>query len=172
MLEPTTVHIWTIVSAVFIVFLYLKLSSSSPLRQSSLGMQDDSTQGWRLNATFHDWNSSTDAQVQENADSALAQLVQPYDVFLVLDVEGTCEQGSSFDYPNEIIVRVYRDFCFNELFLSIVDLKGIPCVPHEMEGQAKTWTGSHWWIPQFCTTFLEANSHQVLRRAYRNNSGH
>ncbi|KAF9065276.1 ribonuclease H-like domain-containing protein [Rhodocollybia butyracea] len=87
MLEPTNVYIWTIVSAVFIVVLYLKLSSSSPLslRQSTPGMRDDP------------------AKVQETPDSALAQLVQPYDIFLVLDVEGTCEQGSGFDYPNEII---------------------------------------------------------------------
>ncbi|KAG8933939.1 hypothetical protein FRC02_010874 [Tulasnella sp. 418] len=28
---------------------------------------------------------------------------QPYDAFLVLDVEATCMQGSGFDYPNEII---------------------------------------------------------------------
>ncbi|RPD65915.1 hypothetical protein L226DRAFT_608848 [Lentinus tigrinus ALCF2SS1-7] len=28
---------------------------------------------------------------------------QPYDAFLVLDVEGTCVEGSGFDYPNEII---------------------------------------------------------------------
>ncbi|KAF4576804.1 hypothetical protein EYR40_001049 [Pleurotus pulmonarius] len=28
---------------------------------------------------------------------------QPFDAFLVLDVEATCQQGSSFDYPNEII---------------------------------------------------------------------
>ncbi len=30
---------------------------------------------------------------------------QPYETFLVLDVEGTCVQGSDFGYPNEIIVR-------------------------------------------------------------------
>jgi hypothetical protein len=29
---------------------------------------------------------------------------QPYDVFLVLDVEATCQQGSDFNFPNEIIV--------------------------------------------------------------------
>lgn len=120
--------------------------------------------------TFHVWNSFTDTQVQQTADSALAKLIQPYDVFLVLDVEGTCEQGSGFDYPNEIIVWVHS--CLDELFLSGVDLKGIPCVSYEMEGQAKTWTGGHWRIPQFCTTFMEANPHQILRRAYRNNSGH
>ena len=32
---------------------------------------------------------------------------QAFEAFLVLDVEGTCEEGSSFDYPNEIIVRTY-----------------------------------------------------------------
>jgi len=30
---------------------------------------------------------------------------QPYDVFLVLDIEGTCDLGTDFNYPNEIIVR-------------------------------------------------------------------
>ena len=29
---------------------------------------------------------------------------QPYEVFLVLDIEGTCDQGTDFNYPNEIIV--------------------------------------------------------------------
>ncbi|KAJ3717611.1 ribonuclease H-like domain-containing protein [Lentinula guzmanii] len=33
----------------------------------------------------------------------LVESRQIYDVFLVLDVEGTCELGSGFDYPNEII---------------------------------------------------------------------
>jgi len=31
---------------------------------------------------------------------------QPCDAFLVLDVEATCFQGTGFDYPNEIIVRI------------------------------------------------------------------
>jgi hypothetical protein len=31
--------------------------------------------------------------------------MQPYDAFLVLDVEATCQQGTDFNYPNEIIVR-------------------------------------------------------------------
>jgi 3'-5' exoribonuclease 1 len=33
-------------------------------------------------------------------------VVQPFEAFLVLDIEGTCNQGTDFDYPNEIIVRV------------------------------------------------------------------
>jgi hypothetical protein len=36
-----------------------------------------------------------------------AWLCQPYDAFLVLDVEATCLQGTGFHWPNEIIVR-YR----------------------------------------------------------------
>lgn len=30
---------------------------------------------------------------------------QPYDAFLVLDVEATCQEGTDFTWPNEIIVR-------------------------------------------------------------------
>jgi hypothetical protein len=33
---------------------------------------------------------------------------QPYEVFLVLDIEGTCDQGTNFNYPNEIIVCVVQ----------------------------------------------------------------
>lgn len=36
---------------------------------------------------------------------ALPRTRQPYDAFLVLDLEGTCELGTDFSYPNEIIVR-------------------------------------------------------------------
>jgi hypothetical protein len=37
------------------------------------------------------------------------KVTQPYDAFLVLDVEATCLQGTDFQWPNEIIVR-YRAF--------------------------------------------------------------
>lgn len=30
---------------------------------------------------------------------------QPFEVLLVLDIEGTCDLGTNYDYPNEIIVR-------------------------------------------------------------------
>ena len=30
---------------------------------------------------------------------------QPFEVFLVLDIEGTCDMDTDFNYPNEIIVR-------------------------------------------------------------------
>lgn len=36
----------------------------------------------------------------------ISGIVQPFEAFLVLDIEGTCNQGTDFNYPNEIIVRV------------------------------------------------------------------
>jgi len=38
--------------------------------------------------------------------SSVSHPHQPYDAFLVLDVEATCFRGTGFDYPNEIIVRI------------------------------------------------------------------
>jgi hypothetical protein len=35
---------------------------------------------------------------------------QPYEAFLVLDIEGTCELGTDFNYPNEIIVSDFLNF--------------------------------------------------------------
>ncbi len=43
---------------------------------------------------------------------------QPYDAFLVLDVEGTCVQGSGFDYPNEIIVSERSPVACGDGFLA------------------------------------------------------
>jgi hypothetical protein len=42
--------------------------------------------------------------VEEVEQVKKAPVKQPYDFFLVLDIEGTCEEGHTFDYPNEIIV--------------------------------------------------------------------
>lgn len=42
---------------------------------------------------------------QSNAPSSSPMPSQPIDVFLVLDVEATCQQGCDLNYPNEIIVR-------------------------------------------------------------------
>lgn len=48
---------------------------------------------------------------------------QPFHAFLVLDVEGTCQLGSDFDYPNEIIVSsigiVAAIMRFNHLYSGI-----------------------------------------------------
>jgi hypothetical protein len=39
---------------------------------------------------------------------------QPFEAFLVLDVEATCQLGTDFDYPNEIIVSTGRLFGLGE----------------------------------------------------------
>jgi hypothetical protein len=44
---------------------------------------------------------------QSSMNETAAWLCQPFDAFLVLDVEATCLQGAGFHWPNEIIVR-YR----------------------------------------------------------------
>ncbi|KAL0577247.1 hypothetical protein V5O48_004735 [Marasmius crinis-equi] len=55
--------------------------------------------------TLQDIKSVQDAIAVEDIGPSGKQgyLKQPFEAFLVLDVEGTCEEGSSFDYPNEII---------------------------------------------------------------------
>ncbi len=40
---------------------------------------------------------------------------QPYDAFLVLDVEATCYPGTGFHWPNEIIVRYRARGCSHRL---------------------------------------------------------
>jgi len=75
----------------------------------------------------------------QNAPAAPEVLVdlrtkQPYEAFLVLDVEGTCQLGSDFNYPNEIIVRVHvtnRSSSFSLCF----DVLGIPCMFAAVDGQ-------------------------------------
>jgi hypothetical protein len=39
-----------------------------------------------------------------NSSQLPLQTKQPYDAFLVLDVEATCQRGTDFNFPNQIIV--------------------------------------------------------------------
>jgi hypothetical protein len=55
--------------------------------------------------------SKSSSQAQKDLIVKVAQeqdlrVKQPYDAFLVLDVEATCEEGTGFEWPNEIIVRL------------------------------------------------------------------
>jgi hypothetical protein len=65
------------------------------------------------------------------------RIKQPFEVFLVLDVEGTCDLGTDFDYPNEIIVRA------NDILIKHVSLiiPGITCLYAALEGQNGRWQG-------------------------------
>ena len=44
-----------------------------------------------------------------NEQYRAVRVPQPYDAFLVLDVEATCFQGTDFNWPNEIIVRYHTE---------------------------------------------------------------
>ncbi|KAJ7109163.1 ribonuclease H-like domain-containing protein [Mycena epipterygia] len=41
--------------------------------------------------------------VVASSNASESKVKQPYDAFLLLDVEATCQKGSDFNYPNEII---------------------------------------------------------------------
>jgi len=61
---------------------------------------------------------------------------QPYEAFLVLDIEGTCELGTDFNYPNEIIVGDHSHiYSFPHLHLEI--FTGIPRLSAQMGRQVQ-----------------------------------
>ncbi|KAE9406420.1 hypothetical protein BT96DRAFT_1014920 [Gymnopus androsaceus JB14] len=77
---------WTVL--VVLVFVYVCFKVASSTRRQSVDKDPDAVEQTK--------------QRESHSDST-TNLKQPYDAFLVLDVEATCKQGSSFDYPNEII---------------------------------------------------------------------
>ncbi|KAK7023716.1 exonuclease eri1 [Favolaschia claudopus] len=56
----------------------------------------------RTKPTLSNTHSSIDSNVVRDQPASVP-VKQPYDAFLVFDVEATCNQGTDFDYPNEII---------------------------------------------------------------------
>ncbi|KAJ3855622.1 ribonuclease H-like domain-containing protein [Lentinula lateritia] len=85
---------------IFFFFLLFPILRGTVDMQERLIVQEGSS-----NLSTADKSSICNAQ--DNGDEfniqESARTRQPYDVFLVVDVEGTCEAGSSFDHPNEII---------------------------------------------------------------------
>jgi hypothetical protein len=43
-----------------------------------------------------------------SASTLTQPTLQSYDFFLVLDVEGTCQEGTDMNYPNEIIASISK----------------------------------------------------------------
>jgi len=64
-------------------------------------------------------------------------VTQVYDYFLVLDIEGTCEAGTTFDYPNEIIVGNQR--CYKTT-LSISSIAGVASLSLGLERPGERFT--------------------------------
>ncbi len=98
---------------------------------------------------------------------------QPYEAFLVLDVEGTCQLGSDYNYPNEIIVRVNvtnRSFSFSLLF----DALGISCMFAAVDGQVSRQQGTQAQtrrrVPVVRKAYLETNTIRFLQGADRYNT--
>lgn len=60
----------------------------------------------------------------------------PYDAFLVLDVEATCEEGTGFEWPNEIIVRLIYHYTilFTPSSWPRLTYIGVACLSHALEG--------------------------------------
>ena len=72
------------------------------------------------------------AELQDTPDTTKIDLTpnmvkQPFDAFLVLDVEATCVTGSDFNWPNEIIVRAslrrVRLTCLYDAGMASVSIK-------------------------------------------------
>ncbi|KAJ7632413.1 ribonuclease H-like domain-containing protein [Roridomyces roridus] len=89
----------------------------------------------------------------EPAQVVSERVKQPYDAFLVLDVEATCQIDSTFDYPNEIIefpVCLMRWKDSQKQHLEIVD---------EFHSFVKpTWRPT---LSQFCTELTHITQDQV-----------
>lgn len=94
------------------------LAEGSPSPQSPLNGSDIPSIYHHPHSQMSDRpTSKSSSQVQKDLIAIVAgkqdhRVKQPYDAFLVLDVEATCEEGTGFEWPNEIIVRlIYTRFC-------------------------------------------------------------
>jgi hypothetical protein len=72
---------------------------------------------------------------------------QPWNAFLVLDVEGTCEDNTPFSYPNEIIVEYPDVNLCNAVFSFIYKRSGLSVYfagptrqKKEKQVNSKLWT--------------------------------
>lgn len=82
-------------------YIVLRLTFE-PWRKRRLPLENQAT---RSSSGLH--RASTQEELLpimiESPNSPQSSVAQPWDVFLVVDVEGTCVESGSFDYPNEII---------------------------------------------------------------------
>jgi hypothetical protein len=92
---------------------------------------------------------------------------QPYDAFLVVDVEGTCNQTAPWGYPNEIIVRTRLTLQMCHMLIH-GSRSGMAGLSHAVDGQAKrTCLSAHRrrCVPELCEADLATSTHRVLHRA-------
>lgn len=87
------------------------ISSQAPGKNRVLPqIPSSSPQGSAMPSVFYqprvdELDHTASSHVTNNFQMEAVGVKQPYDAFLVLDVEATCFRGTGFDWPNEIIVR-------------------------------------------------------------------
>ena len=101
------------------------------------------------------------------AEPSYPRYHQPYDAFLVLDIEGTCKFGSDFNYPNEIIVRPL--FLANRRATDL-DHAGVSCMSAKVGGSNAGWNGRETQgrrrVSHLCSPHLEAAAIRILHAAH------
>jgi hypothetical protein len=89
---------------------------------------------------------------------------QPYDAFLVVDVEGTCDQTAPWGYPNEIIVRTRLTLQMCHMLI-LGPCSGMARLSHAVDGQAKRTCLSarrRRCVPELREADLATSAHRVL----------
>ncbi|KAG9318416.1 ribonuclease H-like domain-containing protein [Chiua virens] len=142
--------------------------STSPM--PSLVYQPPGNIQARVPSHFTEEQCPMDAQIESVA------VKQPYDAFLVLDVEATCFQGTGFEWPNEIIVRrslirLYRRFLITRLHKGVARLslaleRQVPkgrASRLEIVGEFRSFVKPTWrpQLSQFCTDLTGITQAQV-----------
>jgi len=101
------------------------------------------------------------------AEPSYPRYPQPYDAFLVLDIEGTCKLGSDFNYPNEIIVRT--PFLANRR-VSDLDRTGVPSMFAKVGRSDAGWIGRKTQgrrrVSHLRSPHLEAAAIRILHTAH------
>ncbi len=94
--------IFLVFSITSLAFLWYRSSKSSWTRSNHSTSHSDKGRSDAINDMFSVLERPT-----VTATTQTTWTCQPYDAFLVLDVEATCLKGTDFHWPNEIIVS-YR----------------------------------------------------------------
>jgi hypothetical protein len=89
----TALFVLTLSLGVFLVLLVNRIRAT-PVRPQP-----------RSESSIMSFEKSQDGVNDTQGNFVPVKSKQPYDAFLVVDVEGTCCQEIPFGYPNEIIVR-------------------------------------------------------------------
>ncbi|KAJ6623415.1 ribonuclease H-like domain-containing protein [Mycena sp. CBHHK59/15] len=97
-----------------------------------------------------------DAGAPSKTATSASKAKQPYDAFLLLDVEATCQQGTNFNYPNEIIEFPVCLMCWK-------DRRGGEASQLEVIDEFRSFVKPTWRpiLSHFCTELTGITQDQV-----------